>query len=237
MYNAVGLTKIKAITPAQLMQYASTGQFNAAAKRNLQLVTDAKSGITSVFDMDQGVVVNQVRTGQGTAGEGDTDLDIFEAQRTLIENSFEYQDRDGNVDEGRVQQALEQIETASDILGLTDEQRQDRSLLTSLKQGQRFVRNFKPDSSQTFDFNPFSDPELGPNNMALGFLADQLGVSSQEQADRFLYDYGITFRNAFPRMSAEDLLRNVQHMEQLARLDSDRRTEIVEATIAKAKGK
>ena len=72
---------------------------------------------------------------------------------------------------------------------------------------------------------------------ALGFLADQMGITSQGAADRFLFDYGITFRNAFPRMSAEDLLRNVQSMEQLAGLSNDRRTEIVEATIAKAKGK
>ena len=39
MYNAVGLAKLKVISTEQLMNYAQTGRFNAAAKANLQLVT------------------------------------------------------------------------------------------------------------------------------------------------------------------------------------------------------
>jgi len=237
VFNATSLTKAGVITPTQLFRYARTGQFDEPTKKQL---LSLGSGAFAIFDPDTGgVAFGQV---PGTGAEAESDIDIFKDQRTLIENSPEFQDSDGNVDEARVQVALEQIETATDTLqsaGLIDRKsRTNRSLLSSLKQGQRFVRRFSADPSQTFDFNPFSDPELGPNNMALGFIADQFGITNQEDADRFLFDYGITLRGAFPNMRAEDVITNVINMElkvQRAKNRNDQRTEVVEATIERAK--
>lgn len=235
IYNALALAKGGIFTAEQVYRYANTGSFDKPAGRAIQLFDQGDRGI---FAVDKNTLGSARIPGSAdpNAGDAESDIDIFKDQRTLLENRF--RDRDGKIQHGLVQRTLEQVETATDVLQslgiITRDQRTDRSMLTSLATGQQYVDRFSADPSQTFDFNPFSDPELGPNNMVLGFIADRMGVTSQSEADRFLFDYGITLRNAFPRMSAEDLIRNVIAIEREAR-GNDSRTKLVANSIEKEK--
>lgn len=209
MYNAVALTKIGYMTPTQLMNFAKTNTFNGVVGPDWQLFDRGEGGIVAV---DRNTLSSASIPGTKTAKKSDPMKD-WRDRKELIENSYEFRDFDGKIDDTRVQEFMEKADAASDALGLSSEQRTDPGINFSLKRGQQYVNRFSPDSSQVIDINPFDDPKLYGNNMALGFMADQLGVEGQKNADKFLFDYGITLRTAFRDYTLEELLAAVANAE------------------------
>jgi len=218
MVNAVSLMKMNIITPQQMMNFADTGQYNAAAKAQLNLVTDAKSGITTVFR--DGVPSGQFRTGLGTANEpGDVlkqEEQIFDLQSKFLEGNWV--DRDGKVIPGLRQNTMNALNTALDLLGAPKagergyEVRGSRSMLNSMQVGIDMVRNFDPDVSQKFDLAFWTDPEINSNNAAVGFLLDQHGVTNSDSQNRALYDYGWTYQRG-TKLRADTYIQHVQAFE------------------------
>jgi len=198
MYNAVGLAKLKVISPAQLTNYARTGQFDAAAKANLQLVT--ADGITTVVDMDRGVPVSRFQTGPR---EGTSQEDIFDLQSKYTKNKVIDWDT-GKPSAAGHERLMTNLHAANRLLGFNAKQQSDRTNMDWMAKGQSYVDDFDPDTSQNLwgdggaDWNPFSDPKLGANALMFGYKAVQYGLENKTERDRFLNDYGIVVSNSLP---------------------------------------
>ena len=195
MANAVSLAKMNLITGPQLMQYAATGSLTGPAKRNLQKVTDAKSGITTIFDMDRGVPISQFQTGRGEAPDVPTDKENFNYAVDLLQDY--YLDRDGKVDKRRAREAVRQFNRVKRTLESAffdgNQIAIDQTFADDFEQGARWQNNYEDPRSR---FNPMrwiDSRELGRQTGTLGYMAVQMNVSGQDDFDSFATEWGIEF--------------------------------------------
>jgi len=199
MFNAVGLLKMKIISPGQLMNYAQTGKFDRAAAAKINLVTT--DGVTTVFE--NGVPVRQVQTGN-IGGDQLSQEEVYDLQAKYTKNKvIDWETGKPSV-EGH-ERLMTNIHAANRLLGYTPEQQSDRTNMDWMAKAQGYVDDFDPNTSQNLwgdggaDWNPFSDPKLGANALMFGYKAVQWSVESKLERDRFLNDYGIVVANSVPR--------------------------------------
>jgi hypothetical protein len=235
LYNAVGLARLKIITPEQLMNYRQTGQFNAAAKRNLQVIQSGN--VARIFDKDVGALspafrIDPTQGGAGSAGTTEQAAFLNLLQDDIPEDLF-------GDDKGRQATFISGVTGAMEILGydLSSENGRPGSLgglnaasqprvRNAIKQGGLFIQRFDPDTAQnlfqgTGDFNPLpgSDPEfpVSAGSIALGTEAALHGITNQRDANEFLYQWGAQYLDAFSYLTAEELIVNVRQYEQYLR--------------------
>jgi len=139
MYNAVGLAKLKVISPAQLTNYARTGQFDAAATRKLQAITS--DGITTILDLTgdaagQGRVVNRVQTGK--MSEDISQEDIYDLQSKYTKNKVIDWDT-GKPSAAGHERLMTNLHAANRLLGFNAKQQSDRTNMDWMAKGQSYV--------------------------------------------------------------------------------------------------
>jgi len=212
IFNAVGLTKLNVLSPEQLMRYAQTGQFNEAAKRDLQVIQS--EGFARIFDKDTGSLSApfQIAPGEG----GDTTRRTVADRKAVrdltvdtVENTF-IDAKTGDVDKRWLQQFMDVQDGVFDIKGIgpNDPDRTEPSTLRSIAAGSRFVSQFNEDDIQWVDLS-WGDVEIPhtAGNVALGVVADESGITNQEEANYFLRDYAHTLRKLL-NVRADAKVRN-----------------------------
>ncbi|MHA2066586.1 MAG: hypothetical protein ACXABY_19615 [Candidatus Thorarchaeota archaeon] len=214
IFNAASLTKAGIITPAQLFRYSQTGSFEEPVNKQLLALGD---GAFAIFNpRTGGVTFGQAG---GTAGAGLADVKDQQGLLNLLQDATSGLFDD---DPQGQQQFIDAAEGAFTILGLpgnTEEQLKARAtpdVFNSIVRGAGFVKRFDEDTTQnllqgTGDFNPLpsSDLKLPMNagNIALGFAADQMGVTTQPAANEFLAAYAGDF-NAHFKLNGRELYLN-----------------------------
>ena len=215
LYNALLMAKAEIVTPQELRQYAKTGSFDIPAARKLQWVQKGIYGRWVDASTGQIGPLQQVFPDDGAAN-GMSSRELMEEQEALLEGFPEFQKEGGP----NLRETLATINTADNLLTnaglLRNEDRISQEYINSIRRGARNVANFEDPRGFMEDTALFSDPELGPNNEAIGFILDQLGVAG-EDVNWALYQYGIEMRNLRPYWSGETLLRNVIKVEEEAR--------------------
>ncbi len=215
MYNAVGLTKLGILTPAQLTNYAQTGQFNAAARGKLQTIQSGD--MARIFDPNSGALSAPFSV-SGAAGGGS--IKDRAAVRKEIEAQVEgeFLLPDGSANKRALQQFTNATEEIFSIMGIEqgDVRRTNDVFLNNLARGSRFVQRFDEDDIQFFDLPPPFDKDFEvpytAGNVAIGSILSSNEIVSQEDAAYALRSYLETLKPG-GRLTSEQLLVAVQSYE------------------------
>ncbi len=207
LYNVLSLQRATGLfSSEQILNFARTGRFDKPAIRKLKFFE--VDGVVTSFDESTGQPVTQTRIGGGE-GSGLPDIGDQQALLNLLQDSTKGLFEDNP--QGQ-QQFIDAAEGTYTILGLPgdDEEglkaRATPDVLNSIVRGASYVKNFDEDTTQnlfqgTGDFNmlPGSDLKLPmtPGNLALGYAANESGITSQGAADEFLVAYGGELQSHF----------------------------------------
>jgi hypothetical protein len=148
LYNAVGLARLKIISPEQLLNYSQTGQFNAGTKATLQNVGN---GTIAVYDALGNLMrvdkFNAGGDGQPSVQDQRRAYDLLKARTDLLYE--DHPEAQANF--------ISSLEEAYNYLGLpsdNSEQLADRANPTNLnllQNGAQLLRRFDEDQIQLFD--------------------------------------------------------------------------------------
>lgn len=260
MFNAVSLSRMpnSGVTAEQLRNYAKTGQFDEAAKRKLQVVQGG-GGSFAVLDVTgdsagQGRPVSSGQIGPGDGASTKQTVAERNAIRKLTVDTVEgnFADQDGKINKRHLQSFMDVQDGVFNLAGIgpNDAQRTTPSYLRSIAAGSGFVSRFNEDDIQLIDLS-YGDVQIPhtAGNVAIGQVADEVGITSQDEATYFLRDYAHTLREGIEVRNDAWLVNKVRHSEafvQDARTNPenpdyktykgmsqrDARTEFVKRTVA-----
>jgi hypothetical protein len=210
LYNAVGLARLGVITSEQLMRYRETGQFNAAAKRNLQVIQSGN--VARIFDKDAGVLspaffVDPTQGAGGTADMGDI-LSQRQKYQNLMEDYFQ-----GIEDKAMRQEVINSSGLATQLLGFDPAAMLNDAYRDTMSTAGRLMAGADPDSiqgpwdtlkrvftpgktSEGYDFidlNPLNDPKKYRGGVGLAMTAQMVtneNVSDSKDVSAAMKQYG-----------------------------------------------
>ena len=218
MYNAVGLARLKIISPEQLQRYAATGQLNEAAKRELQIVQS--EGYARIFDKNTGELSAAFPISPN-ASDTSTDEEDFDLSVKLLEDFF--RDYEGKADPGAARQAVRQLDRTRDVISNRFNNGKpiplDQNFANEFEEGLRFQRRYKDPRSVINPGRWLDSRELGRQSGTLGYAAVKAGITSQNDFDNFAFEFGIEFGEFATNQgwSEERLLTQQLNMEDKAR--------------------
>jgi hypothetical protein len=235
VYKAYMMQKAGFIELEDVMRFKQTGSFSEPVERKFHNMGKGQFVVTQ----------NGTPVASGSVpGFEDEDDSGNEAALKAQQSMFNYlQDRTSGFfeDDPRGQAAyISAAEGAMTILGFPGNTeaginaRANPDVQNSLARAGRFTRYYDQDTAQnlfegTGDFNPLpgSDYKIASDNpgaLAIAYVADQQGITSQEDANEFLTQHAGEYAGAHPEMSPRELLLNVNQNENtvLARIEAGR---------------
>ena len=233
MYNAVGLTRLGVITPQQLMNFANTGQFNAAAKRNLQVIQSGN--VARIFDKDAGVLSPAFFVDPSKGADDSTDEDDFDLATKLLEDFFT--DDKGKPQPGLVRRTVRKFDRARDVLSNAYNGGKpikiDQNFANEFEEGMQLIRNYEDPRSIVNPKRWVDWRELQDRAGLIGYMAVKAGVTSPDDFNDYAFNFGLDFgefadKHRLPEEFRADTIINMEQTHQKTGAD---REDIVEATM------